>query len=711
MGPRPVIFISAVSQELKSARDLVARTLIHLDYEAKWQDIAPSETGDLRSVLRKWVDGSAGVIQLVGHRYGFEPPTPDAQFGRCSYTQYEALYARQQGKPVWYLLLTPEHPTENPADEAAELADLQRLYRQSFGKTTHLYHPSHSLDRTENIILKFPKDVAGLRAEWERWLRSVEQGIHQTNETLTRLEHTLTDPVILRAKLEEKIDETFEQKRQELLTAKALPPEIDALYHRRDRAKAQVAEAILFITARAADARSPIITRAAAILEERGVDATLDFLGATLKAERQRRKEEGRQLAEASLMKADLHWSRLETAEVEIAIRDAIADAPDWWRPHSALGFLLHERAQWQAAEHEYEAARQVMPAEAEAIILNNLAQLYKATNRLAEAELLMQRVLKIAEGTFGPEHPSITTPLNNLAQLYQHTNRLAEAEPLMMRALKINEHYFGPEHFTVGTPLSNLGLLYKATNRLAEAEPLLERALKIAERSLEPENSEIATRLNNLANVYMATKRFAEAEPLLERALRIDEKCLGQEHPTVAIRLNSLATLYQATKRFAEAEPLMKRALKIDEKSLGPEHPKVAIRLNNLAQLYQATNRRTKVESLMKRALAIDEKSLGPAHPEVAIDLSNLATFYSDTKRLAKAKPLMRRSLVILMKSSKEAGHLHPHFGVVVVNYANLLAKMADPGVDSREGLVEAGREAGFTPEEFAGLLKQLAQ
>lgn len=55
----PVIFISAVTRELRTARDLVARILLSLGYEPKWQNITPGETGDLRSVLRKCVDDSA----------------------------------------------------------------------------------------------------------------------------------------------------------------------------------------------------------------------------------------------------------------------------------------------------------------------------------------------------------------------------------------------------------------------------------------------------------------------------------------------------------------------------------------------------------------------------------------------------------------------------------------------------------------------------
>ena len=45
MTPQPRIFISAVSAELKGARDLVAKTLTSLGYEPDWQDIFPTDGG------------------------------------------------------------------------------------------------------------------------------------------------------------------------------------------------------------------------------------------------------------------------------------------------------------------------------------------------------------------------------------------------------------------------------------------------------------------------------------------------------------------------------------------------------------------------------------------------------------------------------------------------------------------------------------------
>ena len=79
---RPIIFISAVSKELRSARQLVANTLQFLGYQPDWQDIFGTEEGDLREILRRKVGSSFGVIQLVGRCYGAEAKNPEEQFGR-----------------------------------------------------------------------------------------------------------------------------------------------------------------------------------------------------------------------------------------------------------------------------------------------------------------------------------------------------------------------------------------------------------------------------------------------------------------------------------------------------------------------------------------------------------------------------------------------------------------------------------------------------
>ena len=149
MSPRPTIFISAVSRELRSARQLVANTLIFLGYQPVWQEIFGTESGDLRDLLRRQVDQCKGLVQLVGQCYGAEPPTTDEQFGRVSYTQYEALYARQRGKKIWYLFIDERFPTEPCESEPEELRELQAAYRRRLQADTHLFHPLTSSEALE----------------------------------------------------------------------------------------------------------------------------------------------------------------------------------------------------------------------------------------------------------------------------------------------------------------------------------------------------------------------------------------------------------------------------------------------------------------------------------------------------------------------------------------------------------------------------------
>jgi tetratricopeptide (TPR) repeat protein len=69
---------------------------------------------------------------------------------------------------------------------------------------------------------------------------------------------------------------------------------------------------------------------------------------------------------------------------------------------------------------------------------LNNLALLYKAQSRYADAEPLYQRALGIFEKNPGPEHPDVATSLENYAALLRDTGRGTEAEELEARAKAI---------------------------------------------------------------------------------------------------------------------------------------------------------------------------------------------------------------------------------------------------------------------------------
>ena len=68
-------------------------------------------------------------------------------------------------------------------------------------------------------------------------------------------------------------------------------------------------------------------------------------------------------------------------------------------------------------------------------------------------------------------------TSLNNLAGLYRAQGKHAEAEPLYQRALAINEKALGPDHPDTAATLGNYAILLRALSRGEEAARLEARA------------------------------------------------------------------------------------------------------------------------------------------------------------------------------------------------------------------------------------------
>ena len=341
---------------------------------------------------------------------------------------------------------------------------------------------------------------------------------------------------------------------------------------------------------------------------------------------------------------------------------------------------------------------------------LNNLASLYQAQGKYAEAEPLSRRVLAISEKILGPDHPGVATSLNNLASLYQAQGKYAEAEPLSRRVLAIREKILGPDHPDVVTSLNTLASLYQAQSKYAGAEPLFRRSLAIREKALGPDHPDVATSLNNLAELYHDQGKYVEAEPLSRRALAISEKTLGPDHHAVGASLNTLALLYQFQGEYAEAEPLYRRSLAISEKALGPDHLDVATSLDNLAILCYFQGKYGEAEPLSRRALAIREKILGPDHLDVATSQNNLAGLYEAQGKYAEAEPLFRRSLAI---SEKALGPDHPDGANFLSNQARLYrtqGKYAEADPLSRRALAISEKILGPDHPDVAKSLIDLA-
>ena len=110
------------------------------------------------------------------------------------------------------------------------------------------------------------------------------------------------------------------------------------------------------------------------------------------------------------------------------------------WQDRLDSGKKAFEKGDYAEAQKQFLAALQ----EAEAFgpqalrlaaALNNLAALYHAQGKYAEAKPLYRQALTILEESLGPEHPLVARLLNNYAALLRQTNREAEAAKLEVRS------------------------------------------------------------------------------------------------------------------------------------------------------------------------------------------------------------------------------------------------------------------------------------
>ena len=196
---QPLVFISCVSPEFRQTRSRVAAILTRLGYTPSIQEIFGTEPGDLRQVLRDKIDACQGLIQIIGHGYGAEPPTVDAGYGRVSYTQFEFLYARAQKKKTWLLFAAdactrdtllerldlPNDPTHpDPSGYQAERRALQLVYRDKRRNDGHLYYDAISDVDLDLHVERLRDELAELRRAFEAWQKEVLERLTITTEKI-----------------------------------------------------------------------------------------------------------------------------------------------------------------------------------------------------------------------------------------------------------------------------------------------------------------------------------------------------------------------------------------------------------------------------------------------------------------------------------------------------------------------------------------------
>ena len=517
MSPRPVIFISAVSSELRSARQLVANTLTFLGYEPEWQEMFGTEQGDLRGMLRRRVEASEGVVQLVGDCYGAEPPTPDEHFGRVSYTQYEALYAVSKGKKVWYLFLDESFPSDPHEKESEEKANLQGGYRARLKTNSHLYHPLGTREGLEASVLKLRDDLTRLRRGVRRWaamvaalliliavlsiwlLQNQQQQQRQTNQQLQALE------------------EKFDKMQQGVNSFAQVQNKV-----RQEQPGQKPAE-----------------------LEERTYEELGKQLGIdanTLREQLPRFAEELKKTPNAgTLERANAAYVDKDYNEAERLALAAAGEAQRFGPEKNSKAIKAFELAGW-AADGRVEYA--------------------EALARFRAAEKLTDRSrdpLEWARVQFA------------LAYILDDQGQYSATEGILREVLSEREHALGTEHpDTLRTRMDLANSLYRQ-GKYAEAEVEYRAVRKLLEKVLGPEHPTTLRAGMGVANALDGQGQYADAEAEYRAVLELQRRVLGPDHPDTLMTGGNLAKALDDQGKYSDAEAEEREVLKLQEKVLGP--------------------------------------------------------------------------------------------------------------------------------------------
>lgn len=586
----------------------MANTLTFLGYQPVWQDIFGTEGGDLRSLLRQQIDQCKGVVQLIGNCYGAEPPDLDEEFGRISYTQYEALYARKRGKKVWYLFIDENFPTDPHEPEPPPLAELQQLYRHGIQTDSHLFHPLASREALEASVLKLRDDLTRLRRGVKQWAAAV--GIllliiaisvfwllrtqHQTKQEVADTKVALTEMTEEMKKLRQsvvdypKVEAKVRQSNLSQQDPAALRETVYAELSKEQKIDPETLRNKLPQVAdqlKTAEDVSTYERATAAYVAKDYREAERLALAAAAEAQKAAPQNTTRAIEAFQLAgwaaQAQIEYSRaLEHFRAAERFTDRNRAAWEWTQVQFDIGAVLWSHGQYPQSE----AVIREVAAETEKVkgpehlktlmARNNLGVILTAQGKAAEAEKELRAVLALAEKTLGSEDSTSLAIRQNFAATLTYQLKFDEAEKESREVLALTEKVFGPDHRDTLKRRMNLAILMAKEGKNEEAERDLRIVIKALTRLDGAEHPDTLYGRMNLALALNNQRKYNEGETEGRDVLAIQERVLGPEHPMTLRSRASLALCLKGQRKNVEALELAEQTARIARKVLGPTHP-----------------------------------------------------------------------------------------------------------------------------------------
>ncbi len=600
MSQGPVIYISAVNTELRRVREAVAKSLLKLDCKPTWQDFTGLEDAELKENLRRKIDDSQGLIQIVGQCYGAESPTPDASFGRISLTQYEILYAQQKGKPVWILLLNDNYITEAEEPESEDFQRLQRTYREYLRTGDHIRDSISRRADIDLIILKLSSEIVPPRRHgkvkallagflllalivgivWGAPIKPVSAPA--SSASLEIVKPPVQTAVSTVSLADKHLSALREWPHALAMSAQSALPESDAA--RSARAYSALEEQFQL----APGSLEKDLPQFAGELLLRSDCSALDRALALLMTQK---------FAEAEVLALEVKEEALKASDGKTAANAVRAFEI---AALSAEGQIFFTRA----VDH-YRAAASLTSREQDlfewAYIQIGLGWLYHRQRRQSDQVDLMEQLWKAGKKAGKEDHPVI-----------MHARALYEDGQRRLNQLATVQFRSDPKMLEKRNLLASH---LRVQGRYEEAEKEQRALLALCKSLKQADDPDVLNCQVSLGYTLSAAGKHQEAEEEYRQVLPTMVRVMGDEHIDVLNCRNNLAEAIQAQGRWAEMEPEHRAVLALREKTLGAQHPHVfescynlAICLEQLNKLPEALQMAQRSENGRVKALGVDD-------------------------------------------------------------------------------------------------------
>ena len=257
---------------------------------------------------------------------------------------------------------------------------------------------------------------------------------------------------------------------------------------------------------------------------------------------------------------------------------------------------------------------------------------------KLDEARELYEKVIKVAEETYGVDCKEAMSAKTGLSTIHIATGKPEEALSLAKHVVDVYEAELGPDHLKTIHAQTNLADLHVKLNQTETAIEILAPAHKAIALQLGATHPDALNILEILGHAYRTDGQHETAIQLHERAMDQLKAQYGDQADTVLTTMNTVTDLYREVGRYEEAAELSQHVRTCRLETIGIEDERTLNAIYNYAALLRDTGELHQSVDAFDQVLQGRIKVLGPSHDRTITTMSSLAGVLRATGKIKQA-------------------------------------------------------------------------